>query len=133
MIAFLSSNPATISAPVILSAAPRSSVLHEMDGRGVEGPRECRQRECGRKAFSPSSVKKTPSNGMAGDTPSGFEFPRLHSGFRLRAQTPAKRLNFDAHSPRLTPGLDPIIRPNPILEQQSLIANGPTLLLMQRT
>jgi len=103
--AVVSSSSEKIPTPVILSAAPRSSVLHEVDGRGVEGPQERRQRERRIKAFSPSIVQKTPWNGMVGDTPSGFEFPRLRSGFRLRAQTPAKRLNFDAHSSRRTPVL----------------------------
>src|SRR6478609_3825959 len=52
-----------------------------------------------------AGVGRTPWRSMANETVSGSEgLPRLRSGFRLRAQTPARRLNFDSHFPSQAQG-----------------------------
>src|SRR6478609_2855436 len=52
-----------------------------------------------------AGVGRTPWRSMANDAVSGSEgLPRLRSGFRLRAQTPARRLNFDSHFPFASSG-----------------------------
>src|SRR6476646_7766776 len=52
-----------------------------------------------------AGVGRTPWRSMANDAVSGSEgLPRLRSGVRLRAQTPARRLNFDSHFPFASSG-----------------------------